>query len=91
MLKRSKNTGFGLFVDSDFRGLGVAQSLLDYSNEYIKQESFKRIDITVISENISAINLYLKNGFVKEGLKSKSIYINDNKYYDEIILAKIMQ
>jgi len=86
--KRSKQTNFGLGVFKEYHKQGVAQQLFDQAEQWIKEKGFARVEITVFSENIPAYNFYMKNGFEQEGLKRKSVYMN-NKFYDEIMLSKL--
>lgn len=45
--------------------------------------------MTVISENAPAVALYKKVGFKEEGLREKSIFMN-NQYYDEFYMSKFL-
>jgi len=86
--KRRKQTNFGLGVLAEYHKQGIAQQLFDQAEQWINKKGFARVEITVFSENLPAYNFYMKNGFDQEGLKRKSVYMN-NKFYDEIMLAKL--
>lgn len=87
---KSKTVGFGIAVLPSYRGRGIAQSLINKAEPWMIEKKFKKIYIAVVSENHNALQLYLKNGFKKEGLAEKSLYIGDDNYLDEILLSKIL-
>ncbi len=49
-----------LVVDEEYRRRGIAQKLFDY---VLCNNSFESVSLEVRSNNDSAINFYLKNGF----------------------------
>lgn len=58
-----------LGVNTDYTRKGIATKTLEYAKQLCKQLKAKFLRLTVVEENIPAINLYLKNGFTKvEGL-----------------------
>ena len=67
---------------------GIGAKLLDFGICLSKEKEAKRLELSVISENINAISLYKKMGFQKEGSKEKAIFINGN-YIDEDYYALI--
>ena len=60
-------------------------AILTYGMKNLK---LKRIQATVVKENLPSISLFGKLGFCKEGLMSQSVFFCD-KYHDEMIFAKI--
>ena len=48
-----------------------------------------RLELTVMSHNERAVNLYQKMGFKIEGIKQDSLLVND-EYVDEYYMAKIL-
>ena len=55
-------------VEKEYRRNGIAQSLLEY---VIRNNQFDSISLEVRSDNIEAINFYLKNGFKKVSVREK--------------------
>ena len=51
---------YSLAIDNDFRGLGLASKLLEYSLENLEKEKFS---LEVKVSNLDAIRLYKKFGF----------------------------
>lgn len=60
-----------LYVEEDYRHRSIASNLLEKSLEWLKEEQIKRVEISVLSENVAAKKLYEKHGFevFKETLK----------------------
>lgn len=79
----------------------VVGILKEYSNQGIGTEFFRKLDIwaqekkvtrlelTVVCENEAAKHLYEKSGFVIEGIKRNSVYV-DGRYMDEYYMGKIV-
>ena len=68
--KPSKDGWIGLlFVKPEFRGSGVGQELLDKMKEYFKSEECTSIRLLVLSDNIHAVNVYEKSGFLRHDLE----------------------
>ena len=63
-------------VHPDYRGRGIAQTMLDNVVEHCKQNKIKKITLEVRKSNINAINLYNKNGFKVVGERKN--YYSDN-------------
>ncbi|MGD8107413.1 GNAT family N-acetyltransferase [Pantoea sp. FN0302] len=66
--RRRHSASFGLGVDANERGKGVAQALMramiDLCDNWLAVE---RIELTVYTDNDAALALYQKFGFVTEG------------------------
>lgn len=73
---------------NDFIGQGIGHKLFNKLEAWRETTSLTRIELTVITNNERAINLYKKNGFEIEGMKKNAMKIND-KYIDEYMMAKI--
>ena len=58
-------------------------------DEWALSNEITRLELTVAAENINAVNLYTKMGFIKEGIKKNSLII-DGKYMDEFYMSKIL-
>lgn len=81
--------GFGLSIDKRYRGKGLGNMLMDeVLNESKKKlKKLKYIYLEVFAENVAAIKLYEKKGFVKCGLFPKALK-RKGKFTDEIIMYK---
>ncbi len=81
--KRTRHCGeFGMTVRKDFWGVGVGSHLMDALFDWsLAQGEIKKINLYVRTDNVRAIRLYEKKGFVIEGTVSKEVCIEGN-YYD---------
>ncbi len=56
-----------LCVDKEFRGKGIAQTLLDETVTFLKERKMRKLIARVKSDNKQAITLFERNGFKQEG------------------------
>lgn len=89
MSKAKHIANFAIGVLSDYRKRGIASALLSFAENWLKEKGVKRIEMTVIAENKPAISCYEKNGYKREGVREKSIHMNE-KFYDELFMAKVI-
>jgi len=78
-----------LAVLESYQRAGVGRSLMVNAIRWARAEGFHRIEFTVHSENLGAINLYLALGFQVEGTRRDSLSI-DGKLCDELWMSKIL-
>lgn len=60
-----------IVVDDNYRRCGIAVKLMEYLIDYARNNSFSNITLEVNEDNISAINLYKKNGFKNVSRREK--------------------
>lgn len=58
---------YSLAIAPQFRGMGIAQHLLNYAKEHGRQQQMEIINLEVREDNHNAISLYTKEGFVLKG------------------------
>jgi RimJ/RimL family protein N-acetyltransferase len=75
-------------VLQEFTKQGIGTNLFKHLLYWAKQKSLSRLELTVRTTNKLAISLYKKMGFVEEGIKRNSLFIN-SEYEDELYMAKI--
>lgn len=69
------------------RGKGIGFfATKEMLNHAFNNMNLNRVELTVLEDNFRAIELYKKVGFLKEGIKRKSIYKN-GKYVNVIMMA----
>lgn len=78
---------FTVGVLEDHQRQGIATKLIEFAEDWAKEQDVKRLELTVITENEPAIALFEKTGFEKEGTRKDAVNINDD-YYDEYFMAK---
>jgi len=76
-------------VHENERGKGVGSKLFEKAEEWAKKNDIHRLALTVMVSNKAGIALYEKMGFVKEGVKRESLFI-DGEYVDEYYMAKLL-
>lgn len=60
---------YSIAVDENYRGRGIAQTLLDRAVAICKEENYSAVSLEVNEKNQAAKNLYLKYGFAITGNK----------------------
>jgi RimJ/RimL family protein N-acetyltransferase len=77
-------------VDSDWRGKKVGSALMQSALNWARHnEMVKRLDLVVFERNKTAIQLYEKFGFEKEGLLRNVIY-RDGIFLNAYIMSLLM-
>lgn len=78
----------GISVLKEYWGLGIGSALLDYLLKWAEGGGvIKKIELQVRIDNKWAVELYLKRGFVIEGIITMGICVDD-KYYDLYFMGK---
>ncbi len=78
----------GLAVHPSFAGKGYGQQMMQELLAFVKQQGFKRIELSAATINEKAIRLYEKNGFEKEGILKKYTHLKkEEKYLDQVLMA----
>lgn len=89
-LKKLKhNVTFGITILKEYCGLGIGSILMEKVIEWTKSEGIEKIELEVFENNISAIKLYNKFGFLEEGRRRKMIK-TDEGYLDMIIMGRFI-
>lgn len=70
-------SSLGITVSKKHWGKGVGLALMKAQIEYCKKHKIAKINLEVRTDNIPAVNLYKKCGFVIEGTNRRSMLIND--------------
>ncbi len=71
------------------RGRGLGKVLLDVTIAAAERLDFRRIELTVFSENHRAIALYEGRGFVREGLMRAAARFGED-YRDVVLMARLI-
>jgi RimJ/RimL family protein N-acetyltransferase len=84
----NRSAEFSIFIgDKSGRGKGYGyEATVQMLKHGFSNLNLNRIWLTVLAENIPAQNLYLKLGFVKEGVERQSVYKN-GKFSDVWLMA----
>jgi RimJ/RimL family protein N-acetyltransferase len=87
---RFAHRGFlGMGLIASHRGRGIGQQLLQTALEHAKLIALEKVELSVYTENATAISLYKKLGFHEEGL-IKHYRKLDGRYFDCLMMAKFI-
>lgn len=89
-LKKLKHSAkFTVGVLDDHKRQGIATQLIEYAENWAKEQGIKRLELTVITGNKPAVAFFKKNDFDQEGTRKKSVNLDD-EYFDEYFMAKAL-
>jgi ribosomal protein S18 acetylase RimI-like enzyme len=77
---------WGMYVRSDARKAGIGKRLVEDVLDFARRH-VELIQLTVVSENEAARQLYADLGFVEYGIERNTLK-QGGRYYDEILMAK---
>lgn len=81
----------GVAIHPDFGGKGLGSLMMHEIIALAKAMQKKRIELTTATENSTAIRLYEKMGFQKEGVLKDFCYMKyENRYLDEAVYALLL-
>ncbi|HLF06807.1 MAG TPA: GNAT family N-acetyltransferase [Thermoplasmata archaeon] len=84
--KNRHTASVGIHVVKAFRGVGLGEALLGVNIEWARAAGVKKVWLEVFSNNVRAIALYRKMGFVEEGRKWRH-FIIDGEEVDDVVMA----
>ena len=76
-----------LAVDPSMRNHGIGSNLLTLVLEYLKHLNLKKIFLEVEANNITALNLYRKIGFMRCGLRKDYYCLDQGEKVDAIVMS----
>ena len=88
--KRNKHAAYLVVgILSEYRGLGLGTKLFKNLQNWAKENSIHRLELSVVTRNEAGLRLYKKMGFDIEGTKRHSLYI-DGEFVDEYYMSKLL-
>ncbi|MFB7554203.1 GNAT family N-acetyltransferase [Streptomyces sp. NPDC056154] len=91
MKVRHKGMIWGVYVSHEHRGLGIARKLMQEILRRGKEiEGLQQIQLTVVTSNHTAAELYKRLGFVTYGIE-KDALIYQGQAYDEELMAYFLK
>lgn len=82
---------FAVYVDSKHRGKGLGDRLLKEAIYRIKRnKGVSKIALSVLADQIPAVNLYMKHGFRVVGVLEKELRFR-GKFYDELVMERLLK
>jgi RimJ/RimL family protein N-acetyltransferase len=87
-LSHSHRGTLGMGVVPEYRGHGIGARLLDQTLEQAFATGFVRVELSVRADNMRAVRLYEKVGFVREGVLRDAVFV-DGEFHDTVAMALI--
>jgi putative acetyltransferase len=82
----------GLAIHPAFSGKGFGLKMMQEIIELANQQGYKRIELSVATENFKAIELYKKVGFEAEGIMRKYTFLKqEERFLDELLMSYIFE
>jgi RimJ/RimL family protein N-acetyltransferase len=88
--RRARHTGYLVVgVDADATGRGIGGGLLAEAGEEAERRGLRRLELTVMTDNLRALGLYLRSGFEVEGLRRRAL-VRDGALVDEYYMGRLL-
>jgi len=85
----SKTRSIAIAVIKKYWGHGIGSALMKSTIDWAKKQKMHRLELDVWEHNTSAISLYKKFGFKKEGVKKDEVIIN-KKFINVVLMGLIL-
>ena len=82
---------FGMGILAEARGHGAGTALLEAALEFARANNVHKVELEVFPGNARAIGLYVKHGFVVEGLKREQWPRKDGTRKDSLLMGLILR
>lgn len=86
--KTKHRSEFGISVIKEYWGLGIGDILTRECIECAKKAGLLQIELDVVADNVNAIKLYEKYGFVEYGRNPRGFKNREGKY-QELVLMRL--
>ncbi|MCA0972853.1 GNAT family N-acetyltransferase [Halobacillus litoralis] len=80
---------FGIGVLKDYWGYKVGHHLLAASMQWADDHNIKKVTLTVLERNESAVRLYERHGFQTEGVLRNDKFLSDGNYHASFVMGRI--
>jgi RimJ/RimL family protein N-acetyltransferase len=80
----------GMFVDEEWRGRGIGGALLEACIEWARSSGAHKVQLEVWPDNVAAISLYEKYGFVREGYLVKHYRRQSGELWDSVVMGLLL-
>lgn len=89
-IKSRHDAELGIVVAQKYQGNGIGTKLIQSVISWVKENNItSRISLEVRADNIKAINIYMKLGFIVEGCRKNSTLLN-GIYYDDYLMGMML-
>lgn len=84
--KVSHRAEFGISVLKEYWGLGIGRALTEACIKCAQEAGYAQLELTVVAENVRAIALYQKEGFVEYGRNPRGFHSRINGFQEVIYM-----
>jgi len=77
----------GMLVDRGWRGCGVGSALVAAAAGWARNHGLHKLCLEVFADNVAAIALYRKSGFVEEGRRVRQYRRASGELWDSIVMG----
>jgi len=89
LVRVKHRVSLGISILKDYQGLGLGSIIMEELIRKALAMKKTKMDLEVRVDNIVAINLYKKLGFIEEGIIKRGFFV-DNKYVDLLVMGKLL-
>lgn len=79
-----------LVVQAHKNDMDILSALIQKSEEWAEEKGIKRFEVTLLEENAQARKLFEQNGYKVEGIRKKSVLLQD-KLQNEVYMGKVFK
>jgi RimJ/RimL family protein N-acetyltransferase len=88
--RRARHVGYlVLGVDETASGRGLGRGLLEAAIGECRTRDVRRLELTVMTDNLRAIGLYLRSGFAMEGVRRRAV-VRGGGLVDEYYMSRFI-
>ncbi len=77
----------GIYLHQDFHNIGLGTMMSEILLDMAEEQSLHRITLHVVEDNMAAVKLYMKLGFILEGTLVDAYYGADGKYHNMLVMG----
>ena len=78
----------GISIIKDYWGLGLGAAMMQAATDAAKAMGYEQLELEVVTENLRAVALYQRFGFVTFGMREHSFKFRDGSYCSEYLMIK---
>lgn len=86
--KTRHRAGFGISIVKEYWGLGIGRALTESCIECAKKAGFLQLELDVVADNTTAIELYKRCGFVEFGRNPRGFKTREGNW-QELVLMRL--
>lgn len=89
-IKSGHDAELGIVVGKKYQGKGIGTALIRQVIDWVRENGITtRMSLEVRADNVKAVNMYMKFGFVVEGCRKNSTRLNGT-YYDDYVMGMML-